>query len=253
MKALPPFLPATLAAIATATVLTASPQTPAAPASAGATAAHVRLWKIDLHGLTGLRVSFKPAGGRRAVARELGGGEPDYQFDNYADVPSGPGTFEAFAGKDKHPFSSLPGTLSPGSFLTLILSASESADGSPALTLVDDGSATTDSVPAQLTVRNFMADLKGARVVVGDSLNAQFAPGAGFLAMRGIKPAVYQIRTSGTGPDSKPFQWNNEVNLRQYRRQTLLIYPDPYGRVRPRLVVDGKMLEPLPAAKNETR
>ena len=71
--------------------------------------------------------------------------------------------------------------------------------------------------------------------------------------MRGIKPAVYQIRTSGTGSDGKPFQWNNEVDFRQYRRQTLLIFPDPYGRVRPRLVVDGKSLETLPAAKNEGR
>ena len=98
-----------------------------------------------------------------------------------------------------------------------------------------------------------MPNLKDAHVDIGDMLNAQIASGAGLLMMRGVQPAVYQVRTSGTGPNGKAFEWNTEVELKQNHRQTLLIYPDPYGRIRPRLSVDGEMLSEGGGASDRQR
>lgn len=229
----------------------------AAPADLSAQAipptAHVRFWKTDLHDLNGVRVSLKSASGRRAAPRELGGGGPGYLFGNYQDAPTGHGTLEIYAGANKLPLLTLPTTLNPGEFLTVFLSEPSQPGGPPRLELIEDAPTTADIASAQLIVRNFVFGLKDVRVKVGESLNAQVASGDGVLQLRGLKPLVYPIYTTGIASDGKPFEWNTDVDLKQHRHQTLLIYPDPYGRIRPRLSVDGEGLSESPADKGDQR
>ena len=202
--------------------------------------AQVRLWKTELRDLTGVRVSLKSAGGRHATPHDIGGGGPGYVFDSYADAPAGRGLLEVFAGTNDHPLVSLPTNFDRGNFYTVLLRESEKAGGPPRLEIIADSAAGADPTSAQITVRNFVENLKDVRVTVGDSVSAQFPSGEGFMQMHGIKPAVYPINTVGNGPDGKPFSWSTETDLKQHHHQTLLIYPDPYGRIRPRVCVDGE-------------
>ena len=223
---------------------------PARKAHAAPTAAtnsspsvHVRLWKTDLHSFNRVRILYRTSG-RRAATVELGGGGPGYLFNNYADIPSGPTVFTLVLDSDKKPVRTVQADLLPETFATLIVSEPERAGSPPQLELVDDGTVTTSDTSAQLRLRFLVPGLKEARITVGDVLNAEIVTADGYLRIRGLKPAVYPIHTFGTSPVNKPFSWNNEVDLSQHRRQTLLIYPDPYGRIRPRLIEDAE----LPAA-----
>lgn len=201
---------------------------------------HVRFWKSELRDLVGVRLSFKPAGGRHASPRELGTGGPGYLFDNYTDAPAGHGTLEVYASADKRPLISQPASFAPGAYFTVLLRESAKAGSPPEIEVIEDSSVRADPTSAQITVRNFVANLKDVQVKVGDSVTAQFPSGQGFMQMSGIKPAVYSVNTVGNGPDGKPFEWSTETDLKLHRHQTLLIYPDPYGRIRPRLCVDGE-------------
>lgn len=213
-------------------------QTSSAPAASPM--AHVRFWKTELSNFPSVRVMLKPTGGRHSASREIGTGSPGYAFNNYADAPAGRATLEVFSAKQTAPLISLPINLAPGALATVLLSEPTNAGGVPQVEIIEDDTMITDAARAQLTVRSFVADLKDVRLTVGENLNAQFVSGDCFLQMRGLKPALYPLRTVGAGADSKPFDWNIDVDLREHRHQTLLIYPDPYGRIRPRLITDGE-------------
>ncbi len=221
--------------------------------AAAAPAAHVRLWKTDLHDFPNLRVAFKPIGGRHPATQELGGGNPGYAFNSYADAPAGHGTVEVFSGAANRPLISQPASLPAGAFITVLLSEPGKVGEPPRLEIIEDDTLITDAARAQITVRSFIADLKDVHLTVGESLSAQFVSGDGFLQMRGLKPALYPVRTVGTGSDGKSFDWNMDADLRQNRHQTLLIYPDPYGRIRPRLIADGETVMAAPENKEGQR
>ncbi len=222
-------------------------------AQTASTTAHVRLWKTELRGLNGVRVSFRPTGGRRPSPSDLGGGGPGYVFDNYADTLAGRGTLEVFAATDKHPLISLPADFTPGAFFTVLLRESAKPGAPPTLEVIPDSATSDDPSTAQITVRNFVEKLEDVKVTVGGGVNADFPTGKGFMQMQGLKLAVYPISTVGKGPDGKPFEWNTETDLKQHRHQTLLIYPDPYGRIRPRLCIDGENVTGGPDDKRSQR
>ena len=224
----------------------------AVPVAAAHPSAHVRFWKTELRDLASVRVSFKPSGGKHPAAHEIGNGKPGYIFDNYSDAPVGPGTLEVFAGTDTHALASAPINLSPGSFVTVLLSEPKTAGEPPRIEIIDNGNA-ADTTQSQITVRNFVADLKDMRLTMGDCLNVQFVSEDSFLQMRGLKPALYPLRTVGTDLHGKPFDWNIDVDFRQSRHQTLLIYPDSYGRIRPRLVPDGESRVDAPPVNKDAQ
>ena len=243
-----------LAACAALAALCAVEITPAILRAADApAAAHVRFWKTDLHDLSRVRVSLRTGAGRHAAAHDLGSAGPGFLFNNYADVPAGHGTLEVFAATDKTPLLSLPADFVPGAFVTVLLNEPQKAGEPPRVEIIEDGGPGVDAPRAQIIMRSFVVGIKEMRVTVGENLNAQFVSGDGFLQMRGLKPAYYPIRTVGTGADDKPFEWTNEADLRQRHHQTLLIYPDPYGRIRPRLIVDGENQAQPPDTKEGQR
>ena len=211
-------------------------------AETASAAAHVRFWKTALAELSRVRVSSKTGTGKHASAHDLGSAGPGFSFENYADTPSGHVTLEVYAGENKTPVTTLPAEFTPDSFMTVLVKEPRKAGEPPQIEVILDstGAQPAGGVPSQIRVRNFVADIKDIHVTIGDALNAQFTGDDDYLNMKGMKPIVYPVRTVGTGTGGKPFEWNTEADLRQHHRQTLLIYPDPYGRIRPRMVVDGE-------------
>ena len=179
--------------------------TPAATAS-------VRFWKTDLKSAPNLRLTMTPVGGKQAAGHEIGSGGPGYQFANYQQVPSGRCTLEVFEaptsmpGKSPaQPLAGIPADFSAGAFFTVLVTEGTAPDNKPKVEVIEDTQSGEKPAaePAQISVRNFVSGLKDAHVSIGDVLSAQFASGAGLLMMRGVQPAVYQVRTSGTGPQRK--------------------------------------------------
>jgi hypothetical protein len=220
-----------------------------APTVAVATGAtHLRIWKADLPGVLSARVTLQPlvvAGGKKGVSQEIAKLGPGYQFGDYTDVPAGKCVLESFISDQPQPFASVIADLSAGSFSTLLVSRPEKAGASPRTALILDAedekttSPNTADVPAQFSVRNLAPGVHDLRVSVGDNLMAQFSTGNAYLQMTGLQRGIYGVRTTGKDAEGKPFEWTTEGNFEHSRRQTLLIYPDPYGRVRPRLYIDG--------------
>ncbi len=199
-----------------------------------------------------MRLAFRAGEGNKAVAWEVGTGSPGYIFNEYVDVPAGRGVFELFAEQDKQAVASLSAELGQKFYATVLLSEPAKAGEPPRMELIDAGDA-GPATPAQVSVRNFVAELKDVHVSFGEKLSAQFDAGLGYLLMRGITPASYRVQTTGTLASGEPFEWTTEVDLRQNRRQTLLIYPDPYGRIRPRISIDGEASATVPEKQNGQR
>ena len=211
-----------------------APAVPPAPA-------HVRFWKTELRTVPAVRATVKSIG-RHPVTTELGGSGSGYAFNSYVDLPAGHVTFEVFAGSNKKPLRTLQADLVAGTFTTVLLGMSDKAADQLSFELIDDGPAITSTDAAQLRVRFFVPGLKEAKVSMGDALNAAFASEDAYLRLRGLKPAAFSIHTTGAVGSGKSFEWNNEADFRQHRRLTLLVYPDPYGRIRPRLIEDAELV-----------
>ena len=183
-----------------------------------------------------------PSGGtskQHPTPRELGGSGPGYVFDNYADIPASHGTLEVFdAPGATHPLASLPADLAPDAFVTVLVEEPLKVGAPPQVEIIVDseGAQSADGPSAQIRIRSFVAGIKDLRVTLGDVLNA-----------------VYSVKTVGTGTDGNPFEWTTEADLRQHHSQTLLIFPDPYGRIRPRMSVDGEPLGASAPTNDEKR
>ena len=70
---------------------------------------------------------------------------------------------------------------------------------------------------------------------MGTLLSAHLISVRSSVRLDGMKRAIYPVTTSGLDGTGKSVHWNTDVDFRQYRRATLLIYPDAYGRIRPRI------------------
>ncbi len=119
--------------------------------------------------------------------------------------------------------------------------------GQPTVELIDD---TQDpkklNEPSQLVIRVFMP---GAKVTVTTREGAT-SPEVGYAESGKFenlpnRSLFLTMKANGLGPDVK--SWNNEADFASYRRATLLVIGDPYGRFRPRLIYDGPSAAELAA------
>ncbi len=202
--------------------------------------AQVRVWKGDFPSKRALKITLRSAG-RKPVASELAASAEGYFFSPYRPVPAGPAIIEVTdAHEAKHKPATLSTTLAPGSFTTVLLAENGEQTS---IELLSDTIVSTPS--PELRVCNF-APLTSLQIDVGEDLHARLNPTGAFLHVRGIPQKKIQVRTSGVDSSGKSVRGSNEVDFTQSPRVTILIYPDTYGRIRPRIVIDGQFLD-LPA------
>lgn len=209
-----------------------APVAATAPPATAATAS-LRIWKGDSG--RAVHVILRRTG-RGIEPTDLGELPATLRFGDYTDVPSGACTVELQDPTDpKSNLASLALQLAPGSFSTLLVS--ENA-GALATELIDDTPRGGDT--AELVVRNFASTLATLQIDAGPDVHVKLTSGHSFLHLRGLPRARLSVETGGTETAGTAVQWSNDVDFTKIRRATLLIHADPYGRIRPRVVIDGK-------------
>jgi hypothetical protein len=216
-------------------------QTPAQIAIAAP--ASLRLWKQDFASQRAVRVEIIPASGE-VSAPELPIAKRGASFTEYSAWPSGDATVKVVARDNAGatPYS-FPLRLDPGAFVTLIL---RELNGAPDLQIVNDAPAASDDASAELTVRNFAPGLEQIQVRSGDDFSVRFRARDGCLYLRGLERKLLQLDTTATAHDGKQSKWTTEVNFGKMRKATLLILADAYGRIRPRVAIDGQPPDTAP-------
>jgi hypothetical protein len=216
-------------------------QTPAPTRAAAATPApapaSLRLWKNDFASRAALRVQIIPV---RTIASslEFHPAKQGASFTDYVESPSG--ALKVKITDEGNPGAkplTQPLQLDPGAFVTLVL---RELNGAPDLQIINDGPVGLDEADAELTVRNFVPGLSQIEVHSGDVFSARVRANDGCLYFRGLERKVLQLDTSAIGQDGKESKWTTEVNFGKVRKATLLILVDSYGRIRPRVAIDGE-------------
>ncbi len=214
-----------------------SNSTPAAESVATGGTASVRLWKAEFASKSPVRLEVKTKAGQTGPLRLEPPATGAY-FSDYAACPAGEVTVEfltesAAGGK----IPAIPITLAADSFVTLLL---REQDGKPVLEVLDDAPTGSDPDSAEFVVRNFAPALVEIRIQAGDQLSARMRAAASFLNIRGLDRQRCQIDTITRDAEGKESRWSTEVNFASARKATLLIHADPYGRIRPRIALDGQ-------------
>jgi hypothetical protein len=203
-------------------------------ASAIASGSYLRLWKGDFTSKRTVRITLRYS--ERGVGPlEFGEFAPESRFSDYVAVPSGACTVEVRDIQDAATVvSAVPARFEPDFCFTI--SAREKASAL-LLEILDDNPAKNPG--GELIVRNFVPDLKAIQIDCGPDLHVRLASDTGFVHICGLPRIALQVDTSGVDAAGKPVQWSNEVDFGAVHRATVLIVADPYGRVRPRVVIDG--------------
>jgi hypothetical protein len=106
------------------------------------------------------------------------------------------------------------------------------------LETLDDTYDPTVAIAGRLIIRHYFPD---ARVTVGigsQTRSRELAAGE-TETIEGLPLQSFELKMSATLPGGKTENWSSEVNFQTTRHATLLVVPDPYGRFRPRLALDG--------------
>lgn len=196
--------------------------------------AWLRLWKADFESKRSVRISIDYAAKGRA-STDLGTWESVSIFGEYISVPWDGGTIKVFDLSDsKTPLATAPARFTPGLCVTLLVR--EKADVVSIEVLEDTPKGETT---CELLVRNFVPTLKSFQLDAGPAIHVRLESPDSFLHLRGLPRASLQIDTASDDKKSGTIKWSNEIDFGNIRRATLLILTDAYGRIRPRLVIDG--------------
>lgn len=200
--------------------------------------AYVRVWKAPFAEEPALRLKIADAGGKK----ELLAMEPPAKgasFTEYAAVAAGAATItvgkpdeEAVLGKPR------TATFAANSYHTLLIQGDSSG---VTIDVIDDAPQGTEMDNAELTVRSFAPGLTEFQVVSAEKFSTRVKAKDGMVYLRGLVRDVMAVETTAWAADGKESKWTTEVDFRNSRKATLLIYADPYGRIRPRVVVDGEV------------
>lgn len=219
---------------------TPEPREKAAPA-------YVRVWKSEWPGEGAWQLQVQAVSAKTPdVDMAL---EPKkVTFSDYLEVPSGAAKLTL---KEAEKEGAKPQTISwtfpPAGFFTVLV---KDKGGEPVVEIIDDAPTGSDEQDAELTVRNFASGLTEIRVHASDVLDARLRAPGGYLYLRGLERKVLLIEATTRNAAGSETKWTNEADFRAYRKVTLLIFTDSYGRVRPRLVPDGT--QPGKAKSEET-
>ncbi len=161
-----------------------------------------------------------------------------YRYASYTGLAVGRYRLVVYkSGDQATPLKSFDVDLKPDSYFTVLMSPQAGAMNIELLQDTIDPKATT----ATLTVRNYFPGLTVA-VSSGDKpIVDTLAYGQSYKA-EGLPVAVMPLTLRTKLPNGTPAESGAEVDFRVSKRATLLIIPDPYGRFRPRVTIDGKNL-----------
>ena len=197
------------------------------PAKTGG--AHLRLWKATDAPTQALQIRLLDGKSNAGTAIPIKMEEGSYQFSTYVEVPAGYVTAEISA---------------PGQpVLPIVLSL---VDGGQSTLLVRRLAGTMnaewidDTLPplehgCEFNVYNLLSASGDIQISLGDAFSVHLGSVHSSLRLRGLKRSSYPVTINGTDGDGKNFRWTTDADFRQFRKATLLIYPDPYGRIRPRI------------------
>ena len=194
--------------------------------------AQVRLWKDVFATDRAVKIILRQ-GKKTAVEVRLAEG---LQFLDYQEIPAGQMVVEVTDEADGN--ARLVTTniaFDGGDFFTLLV---QENDGKIGIEVIDDARR-SGATTGELSVRSFAPMLTSLRVKIGEDLNVKLDGPAPFARFRGLARQTVQVDTTGMEAGGKQVNWANEIDFRAIPRATLLILPDAYGRIRPRVLVDG--------------
>jgi len=112
-------------------------------------------------------------------------------------------------------------------------------DKALAVEMIDDTFDPTVTTAGKLTIHHF---LPGARITIAATANAKTGTltegTTEVLENLPLRPLMVQMKAAL--PDGQVREWTAEANFKLYRHASVLLVLDPYGRFRPRIVVDGQ-------------
>lgn len=193
--------------------------------------ARLRLWKTCDSPEQPLQIRLLPFGKPDSAATTpLKVEAESYQFSNYVEMLSGPMVAEISAPGHTTVNLSLP--LAEGSQSTLLVRLigtnlnAEWINDSPGPT--DNGN--------EFCAYNLLPASGDIRVELGTFLSAHLSSVHGHLRLDGLKRSNYPIIINGIDGGGKNFHWDTEADFRQYRKVTLLLCLDAYGRIQPKVI-----------------
>ena len=140
------------------------------------------------------------------------------------------------AGDQTGSIKRLSANLKADDFITVLVT---SKTGQPDAELINDTVDPKATDSRRLTVRQLSPDIK-ATTFIGSS-PVSTALGFGETATLDNVPAGPSTLTIQTViPGKGPKSWSMPLDMTQTPHATLLIFPDPYGRFRPRLAIDAR-------------
>lgn len=157
-----------------------------------------------------------------------------YQYSSYTEFPAGMYNLVVARGGEAGAGRALQINLQPKTFFTVLISPPAN---SPKIELFND---TIDPkmTSGTLTLRNYFTGLDVSVATNNQNLVTSLPFGEIHNAT-GLPLAVTALTLKAKFQNGTQAESETEVDFRATRRATLLIIPDPYGRFRPRVTLDG--------------
>lgn len=158
-------------------------------------------------------------------------------YAGYASVTPGAFTLTIRrAGDQNGAIKRLPVNLQPDMFVTLLVT---SKDGQPTVDYIDDTIDPKALGAKRLVLRQLFPNAKVTATIGSAPASAALSYGE-TLALDNLTATQTSLTVQATIPGQSAKSWSMPLDLSKYSHNTLLIFPDPYGRFRPRLAPDGQ-------------
>ncbi len=143
------------------------------------------------------------------------------------------------AGDQNGAIKRLPVNLLGDMYVTVLVS---SKDGQPNVDYINDTIDPKSPDVRRLVLRQLFPNAKVTTTLGPASSSA--ALGYGETAVMDNLPAAQSsVTVQAVIPGQAPKSWSMPIDFTQAAHNTLLIFPDPYGRFRPRLATDGQSMD----------
>ncbi|MDQ2868084.1 MAG: DUF4397 domain-containing protein [Verrucomicrobiota bacterium] len=154
-----------------------------------------------------------------------------YAYSNYRELPAGKYRLAVVKRGTSVPLKAFDVNLSPNTFFTILVS--------PGRIDAFEDTLTTRPQAGSVTLRNYFPNTT-VRVTQGKQVLVESLGYGQSTAISGLPLVKSTLLLETKLPDGKSAQSFAETDLKSWPRVTVLIFPDPYGRFRPRVVADGK-------------